>query len=774
MLWVGIVGLALVQAAVPQLTSVKISTNVSGILETSPVPIPNTYLPIYVIIKGTSDVPLTTGILQIRLPDGTVVAQRSYKYNASLTYFGFGLYSDSTVANGYILSDSFVFPKDTQVTKVGTDTWSVVGSLTNAQGTTDTSQSTNAGLKTTFSVEVKTASDDPSLAYSTSQCEVTNPFPCPPGNVIAISAAAAVSQEVKLRSTAPATIKAASSSLVIKTTKISVTGAIPASSCHTLESLTIITDSTLTLDAYYSLCLVNTVINQLDTWTSSPRIVGSGSSKIVIASAVTSPASATEVNAYVAVSDGATLTIGGDFTLTGAGKIGVNGGGILQLNANLTCRLTSSASTCLELLGNGGSLKAASVLAVNVGVVRINGKSWTDTAIGVIVGTNPPATQAHKAGVAELSTQIGGPSASFAIAPYTLGTNTLTCGANDNGHNTFGMLTLNPTGALFVSQKCTATNVTTVSNELINTTVAAKGDTLIFNGGKLIFLDVKKDGPILSLNNTYNIKGSIEVQLTSENMPADAFRIYLMQFSYPACKDFTLAATIVNAPAGRTPIMQGCALSASGSFFYITIPAATNAAPTNQTQARPYSSQNKYFITLGRECGTVTETSFRSDVASQGIDADAIADFTLTCGSVIATFTCRDSSSSANADATCQSILGAANGNLRSSWNTQSTSYVPLQQGSASNTGLYALFVLVLIPIFCIFCICLIVRNKKRRADNQYKQDTATFANVASSPQPINYPYPYAAEGQTVPYGYADVAKPYELQPVTGQAPYGY
>jgi hypothetical protein len=113
-----------------------------------------------------------------------------------------------------------------------------------------------------------------------------------------------------------------------------------------------------------------------------------------------------------------------------------------------------------------------------------------------------------------------------------------------------------------------------------------------------------------------------------------------------------------------------------------------------------------------------------------------------------AVFRCRSEISVQDADATCARILreastaGSALNNELKTLSTTTASTLAREEDD-SDHALYGLFALLAIPIICIVAACLFIKNRKRQADNQYMQDTATFSNVAAQPQPINNPYPY-------------------------------
>jgi len=181
-----------------------------------------------------------------------------------------------------------------------------------------------------------------------------------------------------------------------------------------------------------------------------------------------------------------------------------------------------------------------------------------------------------------------------------------------------------------------------------------------------------------------------------------------------------------------------------------------------------FISNNEYCIIVNQQLDTWTRTDFLNAVVVSfpGTTANLISitgfglDQTRN-NQIRVNFRCLDFTSVPGADQRCQSITTQANTQGSSFRNTilatstcQPTTIVGADDNDDSNHGLYGLFGLIAIPILCIIIICLLIRNSRRRADNQYMQDAATFSNVASGPQPIAaaLPAPQYDLGKAYPY----------------------
>lgn len=207
--------------------------------------------------------------------------------------------------------------------------------------------------------------------------------------------------------------------------------------------------------------------------------------------------------------------------------------------------------------------------------------------------------------------------------------------------------------------------------------------------------------------------------------------------------------------------------------------AFTAVQATAPPQANPslYTSTNEYCLLVRQDLTTFDRSSFLNAIdanfASSGTTRNLVTVTTLGTDSTNSNnlrvvFRCYDFSSVANADVRCQNILSVAS-NTNSGFAQQtlangfcgSSAVFPTGIRNESNHGLYGLFGLVAIPILLGLLIFLLVRNSRRRADNQYMQDAATFSNVASGPQPL---------ATAVPSVQYDVAK--EIYPVVAAPAY--
>jgi hypothetical protein len=163
----------------------------------------------------------------------------------------------------------------------------------------------------------------------------------------------------------------------------------------------------------------------------------------------------------------------------------------------------------------------------------------------------------------------------------------------------------------------------------------------------------------------------------------------------------------------------------------------------------PFTSP-PFQMTLNLDCMTSTSTITAIVARLLGIDASTLTITSTSCGSLIVTYTCGSLSSSSDATSLCNYISTAAcNPSSALGQTLQGTSCGMVNQSTkGSSAALFGLFALVAIPILILFGLFLWYRTSQREADNQYMQDTATFSNVATAPQPLGpaplYPSPAA------------------------------
>jgi hypothetical protein len=189
-------------------------------------------------------------------------------------------------------------------------------------------------------------------------------------------------------------------------------------------------------------------------------------------------------------------------------------------------------------------------------------------------------------------------------------------------------------------------------------------------------------------------------------------------------------------------------------ILWLDIGPAVAVVDNQEVNTQQFNSTKRYTITLNKDCSQYGATEFVNDVVSTPLTGRStttrsqIAVFGTHCGSVVVNFRCMSSVSPEDAANLCLTIINAAI--------TPGTQLHAKTQGvqggeftednNESNNALYALFALLAIPVICVIGICLVAKAKQREADNQYMQDTATFSNVAATPQPLGAPGYYPTD----------------------------
>jgi len=299
------------------------------------------------------------------------------------------------------------------------------------------------------------------------------------------------------------------------------------------------------------------------------------------------------------------------------------------------------------------------------------------------------------------------------------------------------------------------------ANAQPNGVVLLAGATLQFNAvgsasfGALVIADVGW---------SFAVGSTIVAQLTPQ-LPTTATSIPLMYYKQ-AGVSCSLPSVLTTVPtlAPRT-VSSHCQTvtqtinGVAGPYFVLYLDLGPAVAPsgTSETTSFQFNSTAVYSLTLNKVCGVYGVTNFVADVVASSLTgrgpttASQIIILGSQCGSVIIQFRCSSSQSPQDADNLCATIVNDAqlpgtqlNARVQGIQGGQFTS-----SNNNSNTALYALFALLAIPLICVIGICLLVKAKQREADNQYMQDTATFSNVAASPQPLGAPGYYPAETNT-------------------------
>jgi hypothetical protein len=144
---------------------------------------------------------------------------------------------------------------------------------------------------------------------------------------------------------------------------------------------------------------------------------------------------------------------------------------------------------------------------------------------------------------------------------------------------------------------------------------------------------------------------------------------------------------------------------------------------------------NITFVNLNKDCATFTSAQFvQAVLANMGWDGVTVTVrvTSIACGSMTVFYQCA-STTLGDAVAKCQAA--------RTSFQTLGqglNSYLSVTRpdifdpSGTCNNAIYALYTLILLPIFCCAGFLLWYRLKQQQADSQYLQDTATFSNVAA------------------------------------------
>jgi hypothetical protein len=195
--------------------------------------------------------------------------------------------------------------------------------------------------------------------------------------------------------------------------------------------------------------------------------------------------------------------------------------------------------------------------------------------------------------------------------------------------------------------------------------------------------------------------------------------------------------------------------------------AARTMNPQQTTTTVTLFWTNSTFVNLNKDCAVYTDTMFLQAVLGTmqwGGITDTINVTAIACGSMTVYFSC-GSTTQVKALSNCA--------NLRSQLQVKGVGLNNIllvtlpdifNPDGTSNNGIYALYTLILLPIFCCVGFLLWYRMKQQQADTQYLQDTATFSNVAGR---THVPYDPTA----TPMNYQAQMPPMYAQPPPMSAP---
>jgi hypothetical protein len=219
--------------------------------------------------------------------------------------------------------------------------------------------------------------------------------------------------------------------------------------------------------------------------------------------------------------------------------------------------------------------------------------------------------------------------------------------------------------------------------------------------------------------------------------------------------------------SGNRVVELGCTTISNRPTIFLSLSEVQTVSPS-QINPALFTSTSEYCVIVNQQLDSFTRQAFVNAITTNfpGVTTNLISivgfglDQTRN-NQIRVNFRCLDFASASAADQRCSQITTSANtpgsGFRTAVLATSSctpTTVVGADDNDDSNHGLYGLFGLIAIPILCCLIICLVIRNSRRRADNQYMQDAATFSNVASGPQPIAAAVPAAVYDYDYPKAY--------------------
>jgi len=304
------------------------------------------------------------------------------------------------------------------------------------------------------------------------------------------------------------------------------------------------------------------------------------------------------------------------------------------------------------------------------------------------------------------------------------------------------------------------------------------GATLRFNEvGSSSFGALVIDGTDWS----FEVGSKILVRLTSQLTQAAVSipLMYYMQLNTNTNTGCNIGASISTVPSLNprtvnshcttvTLTLPGNVAAATYNVLWLDIGPAVPTIVNEEVVTQQFNSSSSYQLTLNKDCALYGASEFVNDIVSTTLTGRStpttrgqISVISTRCGSVVVAFQCLSSISPEDAANLCLTIISEATtpGTPLHAKLQGTSGGVFVRQNDDSNNALYALFALLAIPVICLIAICLVAKAKRREADNQYMQDTATFSNVAATPQPLGAPGYYQPSSVVVEQQY--MHKPY-------------
>lgn len=482
-----------------------------------------------------------------------------------------------------------------------------------------------------------------------------------------------------------------------------------ASDCSTISMPTVVnTDPSTSTSSSVTIAKKVTVTNTL-SFSPTVTVVSGGGFAVQSPGMVSFAGGVTYASgSTLDLASGTTMTISGaslQNTITGSGKLNVGG----------SCTASASAQIFVPVILLSNSKKASKeMILASSQLLTCSGQSASDLEIksGATVQIATCSNDACKGGCASLSTKCG-------------------------------------------TQAC-------------KVAAAISGNLIVRAGGVLMFTDIGSDYfGIFQVKGTttFEKSSSLILQLSSLITTSQTTVPFMLTALTPCSSNYMLATpTLITGSSNTRTWEVICSDVTGGSLLSLALGVVQ---PTSGTQVSSYSYQSSdYQMTLQKDCNTWSVsfwTSTMDTVSVTGVGIPSSGRVLLrssSCSSVFVVFYCLSATSTADANALCNAVLSDATTSGTGLYNLlRGTQGSAVSSGKGSNTALYGLFALTAIPVLCLLLCFLLYLHRNRMADNQYMQDTATFSNVAASPQPLGQPPYYGptdlpAYPQPPPYGF--------------------
>jgi len=299
-----------------------------------------------------------------------------------------------------------------------------------------------------------------------------------------------------------------------------------------------------------------------------------------------------------------------------------------------------------------------------------------------------------------------------------------------------------------------------VSYSLITNSLTVEADGIVEIGGVATnpaYYPIRVTGALTIANAQLRVTLASGIQTTRiDRLPV---------FSLTACPAVLPRLVVTN--AGNRVVELGCTTIANVPTIFLSLSEVQTVSPS-QVNPALFTSNNEYCIIVSQQLDTFTRQAFVNAITTNfptvTTNLISIVGFGLDQtrnNQIRINFRCLDFASAEAADQRCTQIVTSAQTpgsqfrtDVLATSSCTPTIVVGADDNDDSNHGLYGLFGLIAIPILCCLIIFLVVRNSRRRADNQYMQDAATFSNVASGPQPIAAAVPAAVYDYDYPKAY--------------------